>query len=86
MSRAALFALAALFLAGCRREDWQTCSVPLPDGADPAAAVAAVRALDRQTPPQAVLREGRLDIRYNSLHVAPANFVFALDRLAPRKE
>ncbi len=76
------FGLAAL--AGCRREDWRSVELPLPEGVAEAQAAEALTALDRITPPQVGRRGDSLLIRYNSMRVAPGNFAYALGRLAER--
>lgn len=43
-------------------------------------------ALDRQTPPEVTLQARVLHIRYNSLHVAPMNFRYALQQLTPKPQ
>lgn len=82
---AAGLSLCALLL-GCRREDWRTCSLPLPEGVGREVAVAELRALDRQTPPEIAVEAGVLAIRYNSLRVSPQNFRYTLGRLAAEAE
>lgn len=72
--------------SGCRQEDWRTVELPLPEGIAEPAAVAAMVALDRQTPPEVTLQARVLHIRYNSLHVAPMNFRYALQQLAPKPQ
>lgn len=76
------FALCLLFLSGCRREDWRSIELELPQGVAASRVVEALSALDRLTPPQ-VMRRGRtLVIRYNAMRVAPGNFVYTLGSLA----
>ena len=66
--------LLAALASGCRQEDWRTVELPLPEGLSEPEALAAITALDRQTPP-AVTRSGELLIlRYASLRVAPLTF------------
>ncbi|MGN0886480.1 MAG: hypothetical protein ACI4RT_05730 [Candidatus Spyradenecus sp.] len=72
--------------SGCRQEDWRTVELPLPEGVAEAEAVAAVVALDWQTPPEVTLQAHVLHIRYNSLRVAPMNFRYALQQLAQKPQ
>ena len=70
--------LLAALASGCRQEDWRTVELPLPEGLSEPEAIAAITALDRQTPPEVTRRGEVLIIRYNSLRVAPMNFRHAL--------
>lgn len=71
-----------LCLAGCRREDWQSVEVALPQGVTEARAAETLAALDRVTPPRVTRRGDTLRIRYNSMRVSPGNFVYALGECA----
>ena len=73
-----LYLLITALASGCRQEDWRTVELPLPQGLSEADAVAAITALDRQTPPKVFRRGEVLVIHYNSLRVAPMNFRYAL--------
>lgn len=83
MKRLALsLALSLPLLFGCRREDWRSVELELPQGIAEARAVEALSALDRLTPPKVARRGRTLVIRYNAMRVAPGNFAYALGRLA----
>lgn len=85
MKLAALLLLFPLFF-GCRRESWQEVTFPAPAGVPETEIVSSLTQLDSQTPPQVVVKEGTVFIRYNSLRIAPRNFSYHLEVLAARKE
>lgn len=68
-------------MLGCRREDWREMRTPLPEGCSAERAIRALTWLDPQTPPEIAEADGVLIIRYNSLHLAPQNFLYVLKHL-----
>lgn len=76
----------ALLLSGCRRELWETVTLPRPAALTEAEIVFALEQLDSQTPPQVTVAGETVQVRYNALRIAPRNFAFHLENLADRKD
>lgn len=75
-----------LLLAGCRREDWKETSFDVPANMDQKVLISALRALDRETPPEVRIEQGKAHVRYNSMRVAVRNLTYVRDELVAKKE
>lgn len=79
--------MAGGLVSGCRRIDWREMRVPMPGHLQEQMVVARLATLDSRTPPQVHQEGGELVIRYNSLNIAPQNFIYELRQLdAAHKE
>lgn len=84
---AVVMGVAGAFAGGCRRVDWREMRVPMPEKRQEQAIIAHLVTLDSRTPPQVHREGGDLVIRYNSLNIAPQNFIYELRQLdAAHKE
>ncbi len=76
----------SLLLVGCRQEDWKETSFEVPANVNQKVLISALRALDRETPPEVRIEQGMAHVRYNSMRLAVRNLTYVRDELAAKQE